>query len=178
MEKLNSLAIRILNRAIELLPDDRSGRYSEEWRAHFNELTTPQERFSHALGCVSCAFKTRVDLGGLPEPAGFRIEVPGFGAVESDLTSGLRVMVFHAVAIAQRDPKFSSVAQLGWAYFNATMHLMNEKERDRMDNYLASLQPQANGVLLDFHFEGVKYSYKELPDVLGYYFRRGIETLH
>jgi hypothetical protein len=177
MEKLNSLAIRVLNQAIEVLPRNQQSRYAEEWRSHYAELTNPGERLHHALGCASCAFKTQAGLNGLPEPAGFRIEVPGFGAVESDLTSGLRVMVFHALAIAQRDSKFSSVAQVGWSYLSATMHLMNEKERDRMDNYLASLQPQANGVFLDFHFEGIKYSYGELPEVLEYYFRREIEKL-
>jgi hypothetical protein len=177
MENMNSLAIRVLNQAIELLPNNQRSRYAEEWHSHFAELTSPAEQLWHALGCVSCAFKTQMGLNGLPEPAGFRIEVPGFGAVESDLILGLRTMAILAKVQAMRNPKFSGAAEAGWLFFDKTMHLMNEKELDRMDNYLAKLQPDANSVQLEFLFEGIKYRFDELPEVLEFYFWREIEKL-
>ncbi len=53
------------------------------------------------------------------------------------------------------------------------MDKMNEKERDRMDNYLARLQPHADGVRVEFYLEGIKYNFDELPEALEYYFRDG-----
>lgn len=173
MEKLKSLTIRILNQAIKLLPANQRSRYDEEWRSHLAELTNFDERLSHALGCVSCAFKTQAGLNGLPKPAGFRIEISGFGAVESDLISGLRMMVFLAKANAERDVRFFGAAQAGWAFFHKTMHLMNEKERDRMDDFLARLQPVAGvNAKVEFCIEGIKYAEAELPLVLEHYFLR------
>ncbi|MGE0602731.1 MAG: hypothetical protein AB7O46_02980 [Xanthobacteraceae bacterium] len=178
MEKLNALAARILDGAIELLPANQRSRFGEEWRSHFDELTNSNERFRHALECVLCALKTRAGLNGLPEPAGFRIEVPGFGAVESDLISGLRMMVFLAKANAERDFRFLGAARAGWAFFHKTMHLMNEKEGDRMDNFLARLQPVAGGnAKVEFCIEGIKYAETELPLVLEHYFLRELNRL-
>lgn len=53
------------------------------------------------------------------------------------------------------------------------MDQMNEKERDRMDNYLARLQPHADGVHIEFYLEGIKYNFDELPETLEYYFKDG-----